>query len=369
MNKSKKPNLIMSRNPAESKDIVEQLEREKETQRQSEEWQFNRTIQIQRIVVIAQARASRPMAARHYIKGEDKIIEQILSEPLPFNEYVDFNDDSDWGNRDLDVFCTRLAVRLITLNDERKRVKKASWSADQDAKIKEIDEAKKVVEFVLNNPTAPEPIIDKWVENYKNQPDREIKTRDTTNVNVNINTTTIVPSNSIEQGNEINKQKASSDEKLNWSEVEVAIYSDNRIGYRKNNSVSFKNKTLAEVGLVDKKTQEINKSLGMLIGISKGRKCPSGIKPSSSETQHMKRLRTSIRKLFDIEGANTYPFYKINDADGWRPKFKFYDRRDAADDRAKEKAVPVPYDDSIDYTQDFDKESDEAGDWLKKNDS
>ena len=59
----------------------------------------------------------------------------------------------------------------------------------------------------------------------------------------------------------------------------------------------------------------------------------------------MTTLRDALQEL---SGINTDPFYDHDDGvDGWKPRFKVVDRRKAGDERAKEKAVHVGYQDEL----------------------
>ena len=165
MNKSKKGSAITPDKPVHIRLLIREIEREKENRLNEEDWAFN----IQRIKGIAQTRAGRPHTSyyRSSIKDDDEVVERILEAPLPLNEYVSFDDDSDWARSHLGALCFRLEVRLNTLNDERKIVKLVPWSTERVAMVKHIDEAIKLVEFVLNEPTTSKPIIDKWLEEYE----------------------------------------------------------------------------------------------------------------------------------------------------------------------------------------------------------
>jgi hypothetical protein len=72
------------------------------------------------------------------------------------------------------------------------------------------------------------------------------------------------------------------------------------------------------------------------------------------------RLRAALRRL---TGISADPFRKYNPADGWRPRFQLIDDRRNAEERAKNQAQHVPYDD----TRDYQAEDDEAGEWLEQN--
>lgn len=172
MNKSKKGGAITPDKPANANLIMKEIEREKAKKKNEEGWAFDRGLQIKRIADIAEIRVHRPNA-KYYIRDDDRNAERILEAPLPRNEYVGFDDDSDRANNDLATLCTRLAVRLMTLNAERNRVKSSPWSSDQDTRIRLIDEAKKLIKFVLNAPTTSEHVIEKRLANYGSHSSQE----------------------------------------------------------------------------------------------------------------------------------------------------------------------------------------------------
>ncbi|MEE8057415.1 MAG: hypothetical protein V3T17_06225 [Pseudomonadales bacterium] len=146
-----------------------------------------------------------------------------------------------------------------------------------------------------------------------------------------------------------------------WCEITIALYVNNRIGFSQLDGQGLSgDKAIHDIGLINKKNQKLNKAGNALFCLLR-KKFPTGNRATKPDSQTMKRLRTALHELTGIKGN---PFYSFNSADGWKPKFKLIDRRDAANERAKERALFCDYND----VRDYDNERDAADNFLKKND-
>lgn len=161
-------------------------------------------------------------------------------------------------------------------------------------------------------------------------------------------------------------QLQSTKEKAAWEDVTIKIYRDYRIGYKIKDG-KFKNSSFRRINLMGKNKNEPNQLGVILIGLSDGRKFPVGKKPEQKDKTANSKLRNALMKL---TGLKDDPFCPINDADGWKPRFKLVDDRRNADERAKNKAFYVSLDENKDYSQgqpaDFEREDDETQEWLDK---
>ena len=110
-----------------------------------------------------------------------------------------------------------------------------------------------------------------------------------------------------------------------------------------------------------KRKNEPNQSGLILMGLSVGHKFPNGPRPTSAEKTALSKLRAILKRIINIDDD---PFYELNMADGWKPKFKLIDDRNNANNRAKQRATHVSYDDQRDTDRPFEDENDDAAKWL-----
>ena len=142
-----------------------------------------------------------------------------------------------------------------------------------------------------------------------------------------------------------------------WEEVTVSLLANHRIALKSDdNRREF---SMFDLGLVDKRTNKPNVSGRALVRLSERRKYPLGRIATEAEKNVMKKLRASLKFAANM---NKNPFTTPNESDGWKPRFTLIDSRNAADVRARQKAIHVPYDDSRGYDQ----EHDAAGDFLRE---
>ena len=146
-----------------------------------------------------------------------------------------------------------------------------------------------------------------------------------------------------------------------WNDIEIRIRKYNKIAYSYENG-DWPGKTFAEVGLLNRTTQQPNQLALILIGLSTGKKYPPSGAVEGKHKTAMCRLGKSLRKLTGIEKD---PFTEFNKTDGWKPRFKLTDSRKDADDRAKKasKHLHEEYIEGSNYGID----NDTAGKWLDEN--
>jgi len=148
--------------------------------------------------------------------------------------------------------------------------------------------------------------------------------------------------------------------KIAWRDVKIKIYEDFKIGLfikGKPNKYSHFN----DIGLMGVQNKMPNEQGKILIKLSKKIKVPL-FKAAPADNSAMSKLRRCLRKF---SGITTDPFYRLNEGDGWIPRFELIDAIRQADERAKNEATHVSYNDNVSYTPDFDDEDDEAGILLK----
>ena len=142
-----------------------------------------------------------------------------------------------------------------------------------------------------------------------------------------------------------------------WEEVTVSLLANHRIALKSDdNRREF---SMFDLGLVDKRTNKPNVSGRALVRLSERRKYPLERTATGAEKNVMKKLRESLKSAANM---NKNPFTTPNASDGWKPRFTLIDSRNAADVRARQRAIHVPYDDSRGYDQ----EHDAAGDFLRE---
>lgn len=150
-----------------------------------------------------------------------------------------------------------------------------------------------------------------------------------------------------------------------WEQVKVKIYKDYKIGWSVEKG-NFKTSSFVDIGLMGTRKIEPNFLGGILIGLSNGKKYPSEGRAESKHATAISKLRGALKRLTGIESD---PFLPTNEADGWKPRFELIDDRQNADKRAKEKAIHVPLEDTdgaTGVTDDFEREDDQAQDFLDK---
>jgi hypothetical protein len=155
--------------------------------------------------------------------------------------------------------------------------------------------------------------------------------------------------------------KSQSNPKLAWRDVKIKIYKDFKIGLfikGKPNKYSHFN----DIGLMGVQNTIPNEQGKILIKLSTKIKVPP-VKPAPKDNAAMSKLRHCLR---NFSGITTDPFYRFNEGDGWRPRFELIDAKRQADERAKNEATHISYDDNVSYTPDFDDEDDDdAGIFLR----
>ncbi len=119
---------------------------------------------------------------------------------------------------------------------------------------------------------------------------------------------------------------------------------------------------LATLDLVDRRNGALNSQGAILLGMAQK-------KTKMMHTGRNAKKLTRLRRVFRIHlGINADPFDPYRKGVGWEPLFKIYDKRGAADERAKREAElrTYSYNDQIDPG--LDSESELGADWLKEND-
>lgn len=144
-----------------------------------------------------------------------------------------------------------------------------------------------------------------------------------------------------------------------WEKVTIKIYADAKLGFKLEGG-KYRKSTFQDVGLMGTRKNSPNALGVLLIGLSQGRKFPSGSIPAGKDKTAISKLRRSLERLTGIAGE---PFLPFSPADGWKPRFTLIDDRRNAADRAKDRAVHVP----LDEARDFEVEDDDAQDWIEKN--
>ena len=94
---------------------------------------------------------------------------------------------------------------------------------------------------------------------------------------------------------------------------------------------------LESTRLFDKRFKRPNMAGTALLGLATASSISmkGGASGTGVSSKVMSELRTALKEIARIDSD---PFYSYNTADKWKPRFQVQDRRNAADERAKEKA-------------------------------
>lgn len=148
-----------------------------------------------------------------------------------------------------------------------------------------------------------------------------------------------------------------------WEDVEIRIYADYLIGYSINKG-QFARRHFREIGLMGERKSAPNALGATLIRLSHGKKFPTGKTADGNVRKALTDIRNALKKL---TGISSDPFYSFNEGDGWKPRFKLIDALKSADERARDNAIHVAFDEERHGTKDYEDEGDEAQDWIDKN--
>jgi len=146
-----------------------------------------------------------------------------------------------------------------------------------------------------------------------------------------------------------------------WKDVEIRLYKDGIIKYKRLDD-GWITSHMREFNFMGNTKTDFNQSGNILLGLSKEIKFPSDGLLNKNRTS-ISKIRYSLKRKIGIKAD---PFYKFDKSNGYRPKFKLIDKTSVADERAKEKAIHIPFNDEIDTEKrSFDNENDEAGQFIK----
>ena len=122
-------------------------------------------------------------------------------------------------------------------------------------------------------------------------------------------------------------------DRLSWNEIQIDFVAGDSGSALLN--VSARKVTrriaLAELELINRKTGEMNHQGGVLLALASGHRAQT----NSKMPRRLSRLRTALKKHFGIDSD---PFETYCQQAGYKPVFVVYDKRDAADERAKKNA-------------------------------
>lgn len=154
-----------------------------------------------------------------------------------------------------------------------------------------------------------------------------------------------------------------------WQDITISLEPNDMI-QAKDKSTVIATKHLTEVGFKGKKKTEPNEQFVVLVGMAIGKKFPSDQR-TKIDSKKISDLRSSLKRLASIN-SKADPFCEFNEADGWRPRFKLIDRRNAGDQRAKERASHTSFNESVhsneqDRPYERSHEKDDADQFLEDN--
>jgi hypothetical protein len=159
---------------------------------------------------------------------------------------------------------------------------------------------------------------------------------------------------------------------IGWQDVSIALNAFHKITFKLPDGKTIR-ANLEGTKLLDNRYKKLSMAGIALLGLA----TKSSIKqkkPGSTEgisSKIMTELRQALQNLSNIKSD---PFYVYESVDGWKPKFRIVDRRNASDERAKDKAQHVQFDEAI-HSPKTDKEypypedeQDEAAQFLNQRD-
>nr|WP_321464596.1 hypothetical protein [uncultured Desulfobulbus sp.] len=127
-----------------------------------------------------------------------------------------------------------------------------------------------------------------------------------------------------------------------WEDVTIKIWEDHKIGYSIKGG-SFKRSHFRNIGLMGSVKNVANKNGIILIGLSEGKKFPSGGRSEAKDKTAVSKLRQALVKLTNLSGD---PFIRYNEYDGWKPRFTLIDDRNNANEREEGKNKPEEFDET-----------------------
>lgn len=149
---------------------------------------------------------------------------------------------------------------------------------------------------------------------------------------------------------------------VGWESITIKIYANHRLAYSFEKG-PYKQARFQDIGLMGKRKNGPNHLGLILLDLCEKVKFPK-TKSENKDAAAISKLRNSLKKM---TGISKDPFYSINEADGWKPRFKLIDDRRNADERAKDRATHISYDERVMETPDFEIEKDAAQEFLDKN--
>ena len=124
-----------------------------------------------------------------------------------------------------------------------------------------------------------------------------------------------------------------------WSNLKLRFLKNNYLEEAFGQDKSFVN--LAERGLMNDTERKPNSSCEILFDMANNSVC---YQPASAK-HPISRLRRILKKAYGID-ADPFSLDKVK---GYRPKFELKDDRNALDERARKRAIHVPYNDDVNY--------------------
>lgn len=110
---------------------------------------------------------------------------------------------------------------------------------------------------------------------------------------------------------EIAKQKS------RWEKITIKIYADYKIGCFFEDG-QRKRSSFQAIGLMGERKIGPNQRGAILVGLSQKKKFPSGNRAQAKDATAISKLRGALVLL---TGLTSDPFYPLNEADGWKPRF------------------------------------------------
>lgn len=130
-----------------------------------------------------------------------------------------------------------------------------------------------------------------------------------------------------------------------WGDVTITMCEDNKIGVKIGDQRS-KKYSYQDVGFMGRKRAKQN-ILGQILNkLSVGAKYPEGRVGEHGANKNISVIRGCLVKVTRLTGD---PFYRFNESDGWKPRFKLVDAQGLVDMLASRRGQSEQYDDTRRY--------------------
>jgi len=160
-----------------------------------------------------------------------------------------------------------------------------------------------------------------------------------------------------------NTGKVINDNSYQWEDIRIELRANEVIRCILPGKKRIEKKT-HDIGLAAKNRDKPNKLYEILLRLAQNKKYPTNVNPTGNQKSSISKIRLILRKLVGIDSD---PFEKFASDVGYKTRLTLVDRTQAADERAKEKAIHVSNYEYYDETN-SNGGLDLGAQWLREND-